>query len=147
MAHAVCGMGFLRWVAGDSLPTFHPPPRTPIAMNTLHFLKTCTALAATSVLLVACGGGGAASSQGSTAAAAATPGTTSTAGAAMSVEEPTRKIMQSVTGTGEGAAPTLTLRAHANLAGDVGAIVQVRVDGVVTDSDGQLLREETMDVI
>ena len=26
-------------------------------MNTLHFLKTCTALAATSVLLVACGGG------------------------------------------------------------------------------------------
>ena len=26
-------------------------------MKTLHFLKTCTALAATSVLLVACGGG------------------------------------------------------------------------------------------
>ncbi|MCY4743536.1 DUF1800 family protein [Pelomonas sp. UHG3] len=42
--------------------------------------------------------------------------------------------MQAVTTTGESATPSLTIRAYANLAGDVGALMSVRVDGVLTDT-------------
>ncbi len=73
----------------------------------------------TSALLTACGGGGA--------------GSAPEAKAAASAEEPARRIMQAVT-TGESATPSLTIRAYANLAGDVGAMMAVRVDGVVTDT-------------
>lgn len=62
------------------------------------------------------------------------PGATSNASAAPSPVEPARRVIQSAAGTGEGAAPILTLRAYANLAGGVGAMVSVRVDGVVTDT-------------
>eukprot|EP01037_Dinobryon_pediforme_P009178 gene9178-9260_t len=50
------------WASYDGLQGIGSPPsihisRTPITMNAFKFLMTCTALAATSVLLVACGGG------------------------------------------------------------------------------------------
>jgi uncharacterized protein (DUF1800 family) len=86
--------------------------------------------------MTACGGGGGAAeaSQSNAAPAVSAPGTISTASLAPSPEEPARRVIQEAASADTGAAPTLTLRAHADLAGDVGAIVQVRVDGVVTDS-------------
>ncbi|MFG6443530.1 DUF1800 family protein [Pelomonas margarita] len=75
----------------------------------------------TTLVLAACGGGGSSQEQ----APAATPA---------AAEEPARRVIQSAASASEGAAPSLTIRAHANLAGDVGAMMSVRVDGVVTDS-------------
>ncbi|MFG6432149.1 DUF1800 family protein [Roseateles sp. LYH14W] len=81
-------------------------------------------LTATAALLTACGGGGG----GSDASAGPAPV------AVAAVEQPARKVLQSAASAGEGSALTLTdtlnVRAYAKLAGGIGALTSVVVDGI-----------------
>ncbi|RZI85845.1 MAG: DUF1800 family protein [Rubrivivax sp.] len=77
---------------------------------------------ATVAVLTACGGG-----------RPTEPSSMAPLEATSQVQEPVRKILASAE-TGETASTTLMLRASADLAANVGPMVSVRVDGVVTDT-------------
>ena len=90
-------------------------------MSFLHHLSRPIYVAiAASLMLTACGGGGGAGADSPSAAPA--------------TAEPALRTIQASAIATDGNSPSLILRAHADLAADVGAMVQVRVDGVVTDS-------------
>lgn len=76
-------------------------------------------LIAMAALLTACGGGTPSPAPEAVVAAQAVDA------------QPARRILQAAVAA---ETPSLTIRAHADLAGDVGAILSVRVDGVVTDT-------------
>ena len=87
-------------------------------------LLTAIAIALALASVTGCGGGSGSGDAPLAASPAALP----------AAQAQVRRMILSTSVASEGATPMLTVRAHADLAGGVGALVQVRVDGVVTDS-------------